>query len=184
MVFQLWSRINQVHDSQRCLVPDALQVQDGPESLGAEEGGEDGAEPGDGVALGGVPDDALVQSRRDGAGLGGPGEDVVDGLVHAEEVEENAAVDAQPAVGRQEAGEVLDGVGPRARLHQIEQVVRAHEHVRLSDKHFQGAVELVAREEGDEPPLPEAGHAGELRRAPALAGDGEAELAAGLHRSL
>jgi hypothetical protein len=30
VVFQLWSRINQVNDSQRRLVPNALQVQDGP----------------------------------------------------------------------------------------------------------------------------------------------------------
>jgi hypothetical protein len=49
--------------------------------------------------------------------------------------------------------------------------------------HIHGAVELVMREEGDESPLPEARHAGELRRAPALAGDTEAELAAGPHRS-
>lgn len=78
--------------------------------------------------------DALVESYCDGAGLRGSGEDFRDGLVQAEEVEEGAAVDAQRAVGRQEAGEVRDGLVPQARLHQLQEVLHGHEHVRLVEK--------------------------------------------------
>ena len=71
------------------------------------------------MALGGVGDDALVEGGGDGAGLRGSGEHVVDGLVHAEVVEEGAAVDAERAVGRQEAGEVVECLVLGARVHQL-----------------------------------------------------------------
>lgn len=175
MFFQLWSLISQVNDNGRSLVSHAPKVQGVPESAGGEEGPEDGAELGDGVVAGKILGEAHPESRRDGTALGRSGDDIVDGLVHAEEVEEDAAVDAQNRVGRQEAGEMLDGLVPPARLHKVGQMVQVDARTRLAGKRVVGVEQLLAPEEGEESPLPEARHAGVLRRTLALAGHGDGE---------
>lgn len=134
MFFQLWSLTSQVNYSGRSLVSHAPKVQGVPESAGGEEGPEDGPELGDGKILG----EAHPESCRDGTALGRPGDDVVDGLVHAEEVEEDAAVDAQSRVGRQESGEMVDGLVPPPLLHKVGQMVKVDAHTQLAGKRVVG----------------------------------------------
>lgn len=86
---------------------------------------------------------AHADGRSHGDGLPCAAEDVVDGLVHAEEVEEGAAVDAEETLGRQEAGEVLDAIAPVAAPHQADQMKLGHEHVRLAEERFVGIVEIL-----------------------------------------
>lgn len=95
------------------IVPDKNRARDGAslhvapstetESGGAEEGPKHGAELGDGALADNIEGEALLESPGHGLALGCSGDDVVDGLVHAEEMQEGAAVEAQKMIGRQEA---------------------------------------------------------------------------------
>lgn len=89
---------------------------------------------------------------------------------------EGAAVDAQRMIGRQEAGEIFDGLAPLAVEYQFVQMDRIHERIRLASECSKGLGEFVTQEEHQESPLPKARHAGVLRQTLALvAGDGEPE---------
>lgn len=71
---------------------------------------------------------------------------------------------------RQVGVEVPEGVRPPALLHQQPYVPHAEDRRSFVDQRFEGSVEALVLQEGEEAPLTEPLHAGILRRTSALDG--------------